>query len=214
MVHRRGDASLAAFVRDQSIQVVHFGAAPLGDVLGHGSAPVYTAAACLQHLVELVEDIGFVGSAPKVGVYAADLLNLVVQGLPHLHRFLADVDAHVAGNGALRHTLRAEPRHGRHRVADAVLGQFGPAFPPEVVGRLGGVDAVQPTRHFLRPWGDVPVHFADPEHEMAVVASHCSTTSHMARLPQGYLNMRGDAAKLPLIADDGGDGLVVHAVLR
>ena len=61
--------------------------------------------------------------------------------------------------------------------------------------------------------GNLAAVLADAKHRVAVVSTRRAAPVNVAGLPEGNLNVRGDAAQLPLRPYDGRDGWVVPAVL-
>ena len=124
------------------------------------------------------------------------------------------MDAYQAAAGVFGHFLRTEAGSGGYAVAHAVLAQLGPALPPEVVGGVGAVYAVQQRRHPAGARRKALVVLAHPEDVVAMVAAHRAAARDVARLPQRDLDVGGDAAHRPLLSHDAGDGDVVPAVLQ
>ena len=184
------------------------------NVLSHGRQPVDPAAPGRQEGVQFLENVSPVGVGPGLGGKAVDVHHVQAHGQSHLGALLAQVNAYHSAAGVVGHFLGAETRGGGYGVAHAILAQLGPALPPQVVGGVGAVDAVQQRGDPCRPGRKALVVFAHAEHVMTVVAAHGAAPRDVPRLPQRHLDVGGDAAHGAILAHYAGDGDVVPAVLQ
>src|SRR5687768_7563564 len=212
-----GNADLIAFRSNVAVDEVGFGTASLRNVLRHGGTLL--VGALLRGFEQDVHDLGervaiaLSGARQRFRFHTEHAFQLIAVRLADANRFRAKPDREPTRPLGRIARIAVEPARGGKAVAHGIDDELRPALAPEIGGDFRAVCRAQEVGDFLRALADAAVHFTDAENDVLVAADR-----HRALDVSRLIELRGhqarDAAQRLAPADDGGDALLVDAILQ
>src|SRR6516164_7373888 len=218
LVGRCRNANLVPLARDEAVEKLDLGAAPLEHVLA-GRRAMFAAARSIGLGQTVLVDlpgrgrVAFAGAGDRLRVHVADFIKGVAERLTDADRLAAQPGREMADRIVLDHVAGNQPGAGRQTITHDIGDELRPALAPQILGHHRAVGVTDELADFLGPVGDAAVHLANAEYGVAR-ARFAGSPAHLARRVQLYGDRAGDRAQGLAPADDTGDRFLVHAILQ